>query len=216
MISSRLETLAVARAFALTRRTGAREAARPLLRFQPAALTDAAWLAAVDAAFAALRERGVIDAGHQLVDRVELARRIGAHAAKRWSQLADRILPALALGVAADDVRTHDRIANLAGWPASIAARELGLWTSGPPPTAHALCDALVWRELGLAGKPETCPAEVRAHFLRAQLRATSGSFEACVARLACAATGAPDPEALPVALVRCWLASRAIGPAPR
>src|SRR6185295_11844377 len=104
-----------------------------------------------------------------LRDADQLARMIGAHGAKKWSQLADRILPALGLGLAADDKHLA-RLKGRDGWAAAIAGRALALWTAGPPPTLNALCDALAWHRLGLPGKPKPCPAEIRAVFVQRAL----------------------------------------------
>jgi hypothetical protein len=89
------------------------------------------------------------------------------------------------------------------------------LWLDGPPPSLAALCDALVWREHGLASKPKRCPPELRAVYVQRRLGSEAGAPERGVRLLAAREVGAPRPElrALRDALVRGWLAGRALGP---
>jgi hypothetical protein len=197
------------------------EIAGMLQRFAPTTLSPAGFRVAVDAAIVELQHREILDGELRLRDPDELARRIGRHAATRWSRIADLLLPAYALGIAADDTKSHARLTSSDGWAAAIAARALGLWSSGPPPTLSALCDALAWRELGLPGKPKTCPAEIRAHFVQRQLGTEAGTPKQQVRLLAARESEAPRPapRALRDALVRGWLTGRPRGrarePAP-
>ncbi|MCU1499211.1 MAG: hypothetical protein JWM47_3164, partial [Acidimicrobiales bacterium] len=144
----------------------------------------------------------------RLVDRGELARRIGPHAVRGWKPLADRVLPALALGVRPDDTKVHARLADRDAWAAAIAGRLLGLWETGAPPSLPAMCDALAWRELGLVGRPKRCPPEVRAVFLQRRLATDPGPPDRLLRLLAARELGAARPElrALRDALVRRWL----------
>ena len=200
MIYERLATLVAARLHVAPDKP----VAAALRRFAPADVDDKTWRDFVDGAL------GVVPA-----ERSELARRIGPHAARTWPDLADRILPALALGVAANDTKTQARLAGRDAWAAAIAGRALGLWTAGPPPTLPALCDALVWRSLGIPGKPKHCPDEVRAYFIANQLGGeVAGSADRLVRLLAAREVEAPRSElrALRDALVRSWLAGRGLG----
>jgi hypothetical protein len=92
------------------------------------------------------------------------------------------------------------------------------------------VCDALAWRELGLAGVAKRCPPEIRALFVQRQLLASGGSAsgapgngavrgdpgppERLVRVLAAREVAAPRPElrVLRDALVRCWFGGRALG----
>jgi hypothetical protein len=156
----------------------------------------------------------VLDAEHRLRDADELARRIGQNTARTWPELADRVLPGLALGVAADDGKLHARLAGRDAWAAAIVGRALALWVDGAPPSLAAVCDALAWRELELPGKPKRCPPEIRALFVQRLLGSEPGPPERLVRVLAAREVGAPRPElrALRDALVRGWLAGRTIG----
>jgi len=209
-----LETLLVARAFASRNPLSLAELVQPLDRFAPPELTQAAWRDQLAAVTGELRARGVLEAGHRLHDAEELARRIGHHTARTWPQLAERVLPALPLGIAADDGKRQSRLAGRDAWAAAIVGRSLGLWLDGPPPSLASVCDALTWRELGLPGKPKRCPPEIRGLFVRRQLASDAGPPERLARVLAAREVGAPRPElrALRDALVRCWLTGRAIG----
>jgi hypothetical protein len=213
MNKTKLETLVIARAFTTMDALSSVTLAKTLRRFAPLQTSDVAWRTAVDTAIADLQQRGAMDARNRLRDRDLLTRRIGRHTAKRWQQLAERVLPALALDIAPDDIARHKRLAGRDEWAAAMVARALDLWTAGPPPTLPALCDALAWRELGLAGRPKRCPAEVRACFVQRQLGGEAGSPERLVRLLAAQLVGAPRAElrGLRDALVRNWLLDRAL-----
>ncbi|HMG22530.1 MAG TPA: hypothetical protein VK607_14455 [Kofleriaceae bacterium] len=215
-IDDRLEVLVVARAHTAAAKLALGELVKPLARFAPAELTPAAWRERLAEVAAALRERGVIDADHRVCDADELARRIGG-AARSWPELSDRVLPGLALGIAAGDAKLRARLDSRDAWAAAIVARALGLWRDGPPPSLPALCDALVWRELGLPGAPKRCPSELRALFVQRRLGSEAGPPERLVRVLAAREVDAPRPElrALRDALVRGWLAGRALGAEP-
>lgn len=214
-----IEALVIARAHVTKRPLRSASAlVKPLARFGPPDRTPAQWEATLVETATALVERGVLTADFRLGTGT-LAEHIGRHGAKTWAQLADKILPALALGVAADDTKTHARLAGRDAWAAAIAGRALGVWTSGPPPALGPLCDALAWRELDLPGTPKRCPPEVRAVFVQRRLASDPGPPERLVRLLAATTVGAPRPElrALLDALVRTWLAGKLIGaPGPR
>lgn len=210
MIDERVDTLVIA--IAVTKRAKTSSMlVRPLARFAPVDLTPADWLAHTAAAAQRLAP---------VADKAELSRRLGLTATRTWPQLADKVLPALALGVAADDTRVHAKLAGRDGWAAAIAGRVLGVWTSGPPPSLGGVCDAYTWQQLGLAGTPKRCPPEVRAVFIQRSLGDGGGGQPAPAERLvrlvATTAIGAqrPDVKAMVEALVRCWLAGSTIGPA--
>jgi hypothetical protein len=159
----------------------------------------------------------VLDAKHRLRDAGELAQRIGRYRARTWKQFAARVLPGLAIGIPADDSKAHHRLSSRDGWAAAIVGRRLGLWHGGPPPSVAVLCDALVWRELGLFGKPKSCPPEIRAVFLQRRFSIDAGDAgppERLVRVLAAREVGASSSElpALRNALMRAWLTGRVIG----
>jgi hypothetical protein len=219
LVAERLEALVIARAHTAPGRLALGDLVAPLARFAPAELTAAAWRDRLAEVVAALRAQGVIDADHRVGDPGELARRIGAAdgaggAARSWAELSDRVLPALALGIAAGDAKLRARLDGRDAWAAAIVGRALGLWRDGSPPSLPAVCDALVWRELGLPGKPKRCPPELRALFVQRRLGSEAGPPERLVRVLAAREVDAPRPElrALRDALVRGWLAGRAPG----
>jgi len=228
LVAERLEALVVARAQAqalvAARAQAQAQAAKlalsdlvkPLARFAPAELTAGAWRDRLAEVVAGLRARGVLDADHRVLDADELARRIGRGAARSWAELSDRVLPGLALGIAADDAKLRARLDGRDAWAAAIVGRALGLWLDGPPPSLPALCDALVWRDHGLASQPKRCPPELRAVYVQRRLGSEAGAPERGVRLLAAREAGAPRPElrALRDALVRGWLAGRVLGPA--
>lgn len=217
LVVSRLEALIVARTRTIGKPVALGDLVKPLARFAPAELTPAAWRDRLAEVVGDLRARDVVDAGHRLRDAEELARRIGPTTVRTWPELADRVLPALALGIAADDGKLRARLDGRDAWAAAIVGRALALWVDGPPPSLVALCDALAWRELGLPGKPKRCPPEIRALFVQRLLRSEVGPPDRLVRVLAAREIGAPRPElrALRDALVRGWLAGLTVGAEP-
>jgi hypothetical protein len=215
--TERLDAFVIARLATAGRSPRSAAIVAPLRRFAPRDLTDAQWRQAIADAIDGLRARGVVDAALRVLPG-ELARRIGPTAARKWQQLADRVLPALALQIEAGDAKAHARLDGRDAWAAAIVARALGVWRAGPPPASlGAMCDALVWQALGLPGAPRPCPAEVRTHFLRQRVGGEAGSPERLVREHAVHVVGAPraDLGALREALVRGWLAGREVGAAP-
>jgi len=95
----RLDALVVVRAATLATGVAAGELVKPLLRFAPAELTEAAWRDRLAEAAAGLVAQGVLGPDHRVRDAGELARRIGRSTARSWAELADRVLPGLALGI---------------------------------------------------------------------------------------------------------------------
>jgi hypothetical protein len=183
---------------------------RLLRRFKPAQLTDAEWAEHIAATLQRLQDHQVITGERRLVRDDEVQRRVGAASATKWEQWTDRLLPALALGIALDDAKALRPLSIAGGWVAAIAARALALWSHGPPPTTSKLGDALVWHELGLSGAAKRCPPEVHAHFLRKHIAAT-GAPPLLLRQIAAKAVAAASPDLgkLRDSLVRNWLVGR-------
>ncbi len=211
--SDRLEALVLARIVTTTRSLSSFDVASAVQRFAPAQLTESAWREAIVTTIEELQRRGVIDGGRR-ADPATLVARIGKTTARTWAQLAERVFPALALGIAADDKKAHDRLAGRDAWTAAIAGRALGLWRDGPPPSLPAVCDAYAWHQLGLPGRAKRCPPEVRALVLQRELRSDAGPPDRLLRLFAARALDAPRPElrALRDALVRRWLQGQGVG----
>lgn len=212
--AARLEALVIARLeTAGTKPPGPAALVKALRRFAPRDLTDAQWRQTIDGVLDALRAAGTIDARWRAQEG-ELARRIGRHAARTWPQLADRVLPALGLGIDADDAKSQTRLDGRDGWAAAIVGRRLGVWKAGPPLSPSAAMNAVVWQALELPGPPKLCPAEIRGHFLGKHLGGDSGPPERLLRVLAAQTVDAPRAElrALRDGLVRMWLAGRELG----
>ncbi len=194
----RLATLVIARIATNKKPEKPDKVAAALERFAPSSTSAAQWREII---------AGVMASHGDAADVDELERRLGARVT-RWAQLVDRVLPGIALGLTAD-AKALAKLDSRDAWAAAIAASSLGLWSDGPPPSLPALCDALAWRELGLAGKPKRCPPEVRALFVQKQLGSEPGSPERQVRLLAAREVGAVRTEGRPLrdALVRRWLA---------
>jgi hypothetical protein len=213
LAADRLDTLVIGRLATSARPPGPADLAKALRRFSPRELTDAQWREAIAGALAGLQARELVD-GARRARPDELARRIGGHAVRTWKQLADGVLPGLALGIDAGDAKARARLDGRDAWAAAIAGRALGVWRAGPPPSPSALCDALVWQELGLAGPPKRCPPELRAHFARRRTGGEMAPPERLLRMYAARAVDAPRVElqALRDGLVRLWLAGRELG----
>jgi hypothetical protein len=214
LVTERLETLLLARLSTSTKPPAAAALARELQRYAPTTVDVTRWRTDVVESLQGLEDREVIDAARRVVRGDELRRRTAATAVTRWQQWSDRILPALALGVRADDAAAHKRLEDRDAWAAAITARAYGLWTKGPPPTVTTVCDALTWRALGLVSAPKRCPPEVRAHFLTSYVAVDPGAPERMLRQLAATLISAPRPDlkAFYLALIRCWL----VGHEPR
>jgi len=207
--AERLQTLVVARIATTKVPPGSRELVKGLVRFASPERSPAAFADEIEAALGTLVAQGAVDGTGRVAREGELARRIGKHPPATWARVVDRFLPGLALGLAPDDAKGHARLAGRDAWAAAIVARALGIWTSGPPPSPSAVCDAVVWRKLGLAGRPKRTPPEVRAHFVQLELAAGVGAVDWQVRMLAARLIAAPRAElrALRDALVRRWIA---------
>jgi hypothetical protein len=207
--AERLQTLVVARIATTKVPPGSRELVKGLVRFASPERSPAAFADEIEAALGTLLAQGAVDGEGRVAREGELARRIGKHPPATWARVVDRFLPGLALGLLPDDAKGHARLAGRDAWAAAIVARGLGIWASGPPPSASAVCDALVWRKLGLAGRPKRTPPEVRGHFVQLELAAGAGAVDWQVRMLAARLIAAPRAElrALRDALVRRWIA---------
>jgi hypothetical protein len=203
----RLQTLLLARAHATARPSPTAKLAAALLRFAPA-MSAPRWREAVDSALAALRREGALDEAGQVRDRDALRARLGVATAPSWAQLTDRLLPAAGLGLPLGDGKPAARLRDRDAWAAAIAARALGLWTHGPPPSLPAFCDQLAWRRLQLGGAAQRLPEAVRALFLQRELGTSAASSVRLVRLLAARELAVPRTElrALRDALVRRWL----------
>ena len=200
MIDERVDTLIIARRSLGSQKP--KDVIASLVRFAPVDVGDSAWRAEVTQRIDRLGD----------VEKDALAKRIGKYHAKRWSDLADRVLPLVALGVSLDA-----KVKGENAWAAAIVARAYGLWNDGKPPSQSVVGNALVWKMLGIAGKPKACPAELRAHFLHKELGGDTGTFARQLRGLAAARVGAPrgDSKALTQGLVRMWLAGKSLGETP-
>lgn len=199
------------------------ELARALRRFAPSTLDDSAWLGLVDRAVVEARAAGLLDANNTAKGADLLGAITEGKPRPTWAQLADKLLPALSLGIAPTDAKTLARLKDRDTWTAAIAARLLGQWREGPPPSLSAVCDAYAWQQLGLAGQPKRMPHEVRALFLQRELQTQSAPPDRLLRLYVARELGAARPElrVLRDALVRRWLggvagASAAAPVAPR
>jgi len=215
IVPERLETLIIARVATAAGSMSQGEVARALRRFSPSDLTEANWTELIAQSCARLERCKVLDERLMLLDVDELGRRVGKHSAKTWSQFADRVFPLISIGLSLEDVRLSSRLSGRDAWTAAIAARVLGLWTEGPPPSLSAVCDAYAWHQLGLTGRPKRCPPEVRALFFQRELQTDAGPPDRLLRLFAARALQAqrPDLRVLRDALVRTWLVGRALGP---
>ncbi len=140
--------------------------AAELHRFAPTSMSEATWRDTL----AKVRE-GLAN----LDATAELLRRLGLKKLVPWQRLVDHVLPALALGLEATD---STKLAGRDAWTAAAAARILGIWETGKPPSLSAVCDAFAWRTLGLPGRAKRCPPEVRALFLQRELASSAGAAD--------------------------------------
>ncbi|MEO7735441.1 MAG: hypothetical protein ABIY55_31095 [Kofleriaceae bacterium] len=215
VIPDRLDVLLLARLQMYAKPPKGAALADNLYRYAPGTVAKASWRELVLHALEGLQARQVLTSAMKLAAKDALQRRIGPYTVKKWDHWADRILPGLALGILAEDTKAHTRLSRANGWTAAIAARSLGLWTDGPPPTFVSVCDALVWRELGLDGVPQECPVKVRAHFLRKYVANIPGKPDRLVRLLATSAVESLNPEldTIRACLIRrWWLVGRELG----
>lgn len=195
VIASRLATLVQARVVSSARALTATEIAKALQRFAPGTFSERAW--------------------HDEIAGVEPTAD-KAFAGRTWAQLADKVLPALALGVSPGDAKALAKLTGRDAWTAAIAARALGMWSEGAPPSLAAVCDGYAWAQLGLPGKPKRCPDEIRGVFFQRAIGSDAvGPAERMVRLFAARALGAPRAEvrALRDALVRNWLVGKGLVP---
>ena len=217
LVDQRLDDLVTLRAATSKARTAA-ELASATFRFAPAGVDATAWRARIDGVVARL--------GDSIAAAATVTAawgRLGTRTAVPWARLVERIIPGLALGVAADDAKAHGKLGDRDAWAAAILGRAVGLWTGdGAPPTLAQACDAVVWTRLGLAGTAKRTPPEIRAHFVRqlfaAQQAPAPGPPEKLVRQFAAVVVGAvrADLRVLRDALGRRWLAGITWGGATR
>ncbi|HET9627227.1 MAG TPA: hypothetical protein VFP84_37965 [Kofleriaceae bacterium] len=214
IVAERLETLLLVRLALARKPPSVKELAKATSRYRPTTLGNAEWDAHVEQAVQRLAAHQVITAERTLARDDEVKRRVGATAATKWEQWTDKLLPALALGVRADDAKALKAFSIANSWITAVAARALGAWTTGAPPALAAFADALVWRELGLDGPVKECPAAVRAYALRKHTTARGPSPISLVKQIAAHAVGAAntDLDKLRDALVRQWLLGKTVG----
>ncbi len=198
MKQERLELLVLARDATSTKNRDSDLVAAELHRFAPSSMTDAAWRDEL----ASVRDGlGKLDA------RKDLVRRLRVKKLASWQSFADRVLPGLGLGIEATDTAVLAKLVGRDRWTAAIAARMLGMWGSGKPPSLASVCDAFAWRSLGLAGRVKRCPPEIRALFLQRELQSAEAApdrqLRLFVARELQTST---DLRAMRDGLVRRWL----------
>ena len=200
MIDARLDTAVLARLATSAQPLSHAQLAKALRRFAPMTVAESDWAAQIAAT--ADRVAG-LDAKH------ELATRVGG---TTWRDVAERRLPALALGVSSKDLKL---LSGRDPWTAAIAGRLLGLWSEGSPPSLATVCDAYAWRAIGLGGRAKRCPPEIRAVFLQRELQVDVAAPDRLLRLYAARELGAPRSDAgvLRDAVVRTWLLGKPVGP---
>jgi hypothetical protein len=163
-----------------------------------------------EASLARLAERGHVSSDAVTPEGTRAAREQAGGEA-RWQFVAGASLPMHALGWRADDARARAKIKE--GWAAAVVARHYGLIDAkAAPPTTTAVADAIVWRRLGLDGKPPRgIPAAVRKRLLATVLESDGANWERELALLAARAALVPraDLVALRDGVVKTWLGGR-------
>lgn len=205
IVMERLELIVLARLATSPRVLADAEVVAAVKRFTPATMTDTAWR---DAVVAARQQLG------DAATAAELATRLETTAVPTWTALAERILPGLALGIPATETKLLARLNSRDTWTAALGARLLGLWQAGPPPSLSAVCDAFVWRGLGLTGRAKRCPPEIRGLFLQRELASDPGPPDRLLRLYVARELKAPRPDArqLRDGAVRAWLTGRTLG----
>ena len=205
IVADRLELIVLARLATSARELTDAELVAAVKRFTPATMTDTAWRDAV----VSTRQR-LGDAA----TAAQLTARLGTGAVPTWAALAERILPGLALGIPATETKLLARLNSRDTWTAALGARLLGLWQAGPPPSLSAVCDAFVWRGLGLTGRAKRCPPEIRGLFLQRELASDPGPPDRLLRLYVARELKAPRPDArqLRDGAVRAWLTGRTLG----
>lgn len=206
ILAGRIETVVLGRLATSDATIVDRDLAVALRRFSPGSLTEVEWLEVVIAA------RGRCST---FEPRKELAHRLEVAQPWTWKRLAERVFPALGLGVSPSNGSMIAKLSGRDEWTAAIAGRALGIWNAGPPPSLPTVCDAYAWRSLGLAGRPKRCPPEVRALFLQRELHSDAGPPDRLLRLFAARELDAARPElrVLRDALVRKWLVGRELVP---
>ena len=213
IVSDRLDDLVLARIATASQPPSAPEVARATRAFAPTTYDETRWASTIADAVTRLIGAGQLDGDRRPQGGPDaVAARFGLAGALDWKAVQDRIVPGLALGLAADETKSHARLKTRDAWVAAVVGRARGLWTAGPPPSLAAVADALVWQSLALPGRPGRSPKAVRAHFVGVALggggAASTATLERRAALLAAQAAGAvrADLAGLREALVRRWL----------
>jgi hypothetical protein len=206
MSPQRLDQLVLAR-FAATPAPRPADLVAAVRRFWPAASAED-----VAAASARLERAGWL-AGHALTAQGRDAARPLIAAGVAWKDLASIGLPVHALGWSAADRDVRKRLDERVKWAGAIVARDFGLIAAGdPPPTPSQVVSVLVWRLLGLSGKPaRQLPMALAARFVADVLEADVTDWKRGLVQLAARSVVAPRAEIRAVrdGVVRAWLGGR-------
>lgn len=208
-VAARLDQVVLMRLATTAKPPGSTHIAAGLKALAPSTFDDARWLDTIAASESRLIEAGELDARRRPTQGLdELTVRLGLPPRVSWKAFHDKVLPGLGLGIKPDDTSAFRRLAGRDEWAAATVGRALALWHHGPPPRLNAVCDALVWKTLGLPGVAKRTPPELRAHFVRQVIPNATGSPERMIHMLAARAAGAirADLRALRAGLSRRWL----------
>lgn len=204
LIADRVDLVVLARIATSTKRPSTASIASATRRFSPTTFDPRAWTQAVEES---------VQRTESLDPAKEVTRRCAMREKPTWKRFAERLFPALGLGLAPSDDKTIARLSGRDEWTAAIAARALGLWTTGPAPSLSVVCDAYAWRCLGLSGRPKRCPPEVRAVFLQRELQSDAGPPDRLLRLYVARVIEAPRSElrVMRDALVRNWLLGKSV-----
>lgn len=180
-----------------------------LARYQPLGHDKRQWVEWIEAARLGLVAEDIIDERGVVKDRAQCSALIGE--SPRWAHYTDRVLPAAALGDELAAPRLHPKDRD--GWVAAVLAAAEGQLAFGKAPTLGAVLDAMVFRDIGIMGKAERCPAGLRLWAIHKRLGAAVAPVDRAARQLAAKLVGASraDSRALKDGLVRRWL----VGDAP-
>ncbi len=204
LLPERVDLLVLARVATSSERPSIASVSSATRRFAPATVDIPSWTKLIGDSVERTKD---LDAPAQLAQRLNVREK------RSWKQLAERVFPALGLGLSADD-KTLSRLTGRDEWTAAIAGRALGLWATGPSPSLSTLCDAYAWRCLDLPGRPKRCPPEVRSLFFQRELQSDPGPPNRLLRLFATRELEAARPElrVLRDALVRNWLLGKTLG----
>lgn len=214
MIEARFDDLVLARIAARGRALPVSDLLRATRRIVPDSIDDATLESALRGSLDRLRASKALDSEGLPRDPKAVTAQWGGASAFGWARVVDRFVPGLVLGVATDDARGHRRLEGRDAWATAIVGRSLGLWREGAPPSPAELCDALVWRRIGLPGRPKRVPPELRAHFVALEFGTAPMPADRALRIQAASRVGAKraDLRALREALAHHWLDGRTLG----